>query len=476
MIDAPVKDAGGVTGAMVTRIPKKAIWILALVGLLAGSVGSSGSEQRTITAPEAIQLAIQNDSGLRLANLNLTLARLRLEAAQNAAFLPSIGLSINPPGLTGAGLGQDAAAALSASLPLPWGQGSLQASLGLDYDLSTSAFTTPTWQVVVSDVLNLASPTEGQSSVESSERAVESAERSLAETEKSLVLSTVQSYQGLLSKAQQASQNRESVDRLEEELAQVQDLARQGYKGVQDINEAKLLLVEAQVQAEKSAATYASDLETFCRETLGIPADCTLAPLGLSLAAVLAEAHVLLTADIPEGIISSTSTVISAKQDVVDAEAALQETRGGLLPSLSISAKVAATEWKVGVGLSFNLFSPSRSANIRIAEANLAVAEGRLESARISARNQILNQRTSLLSAVRSAESLDLETEKWQLTEEVTTARRDAGTLSDSDWAAFLDQKDSFAVDAAGRATSLLVAYLTYRGAMGMELDWEEWL
>jgi hypothetical protein len=69
-----------------------------------------------------------------------------------------------------------------------------------------------------------------------------------------------------------------------------------------------------------------------------------------------------------------------------------------------------------------------------------------------------------------------LETEKWQLAEQVMTARHDAGTLSDSDWATFLEEKDGFTLDAAGRAASLLAAYLSYRSALGMEIQWEEWL
>ena len=56
------------------------------------------------------------------------------------------------------------------------------------------------------------------------------------------------------------------------------------------------------------------------------------------------------------------------------------------------------------------------------------------------------------------------------------TAKRTAGSISDTDWAQFLEEKGAFEIDAAGRATSLLVAHLTYRNALGMELNWEDWL
>lgn len=461
---------------MVMRIPKKMIWILALAGLLAASIGTSGEELRTITAPEAIRLAIQNDSGLRLANLSLTLARLRLEAARNAALLPSISLSISPPELTGSGLSQAIGAALAAALPLPWGQGSLKASVGLSYSTATSEFATPTWQLSLSDLLDLASPADSLSSIHVNERAVAGAERSLDETEKELIVLTLQAYRDLLAKAKQAEQHRQSVARLQVGLDQVQQLAAQGYKGVQDVNEAKLLSLDAQVQAENSAATYASDLEAFCRETLGISESCKLAPLDLSLNAILTAAHELLLVEIPDSAVTGAAAVISAQQGVDDAEAVLREARADILPTLSVDAKVNASEWKVGVGVSLNLFAPSRSVDIRIADASLALAKERLDSAQGTARNQILDLRASLLASIRSGESLTLETEKWQLEGQVMTARHDAGTLSDSEWATFLEEKDGFTLDAAGRAASLLAAYLNYRSALGMEIHWEEWL
>ncbi len=471
-----MRDAGGVKSVMVTGMRRAVVWVLVLSGLFTVGVGALAEDTRTITAAEAIDLAIQNNAGLHLAKLNLEVASLRLEAARSSAILPTIGLSVSPPSLGGTGLSQDASATLTAALPLPWGQGSLQASVGLDYNLTTSTLVAPMWQLALSDVLDLTNPMESQSSLQATQSALESAKRALAEVEQALIISTLQSYERLLSEAQQDSQNQASVDRLQEALAQVRDLAAQGYKGVQDVNEAKLLLVDAQVQAERSTATYASDLKMFCRETLGVSTDCQLAPLDLALADLLSDAHALLAADIPDSTINSSSAVLSAQQSVTDARETLRKTQSGALPSLSVSAKLTAAEWRVGVGLSFDVFSPSRSANIRIAEANLALAEGKLQSAREAARNGILNQQAALLSAVRSAESLDLETEKWQLEEEVMTARRDAGTLSESDWATFLDEKGSFAVDAAGRATSLLIAYLTCREAMGMELAWEEWV
>jgi outer membrane protein TolC len=201
-----------------------------------------------------------------------------------------------------------------------------------------------------------------------------------------------------------------------------------------------------------------------------------LAPLDLSLDAILTAAHELLLVEIPDSAVSGAAAVISAQQGVGDAEALLREARGDGLPMLSVDAKVNASEWKVGVGVSLNLFAPCRSVDIRIADASLAVAKERLDSAQKTARNRILDLRASLLASIRGGESLTLETEKWQLEGQVMTARHDAGTLSDSDWITFLEEKGGFTLDAASRAASLLAAYLSYRSALGMEIQWEEWL
>jgi outer membrane protein TolC len=455
---------------------RKVVWVLLLGGAVALSPGVLAADVRTITAAEAIELATENASALRLAQLDLTMAELRLEAARSALYLPSLSLSISPPELSSSGVETKLGASLGASLSLPWGQGSISANVGLSYDFAASALATPTWQVSLSDLFDLLSPGGSVSSLEPYEEAVDSAAQSLADAKVSLVISTLQTYQSLLSRATQASQNEQSEKRLEASLVQVEALAKDGYKGEQDLIEAKMLLLDAQVQAEKTAAEYAAARETFCRETLGVSEDVELAALDLSMTDLLQAGRALLEAEIPETAIEDADAVVSARQSLEDAATSLTEAKGRMLPSISLSGKLDASEWKVGVGLSFDLFSPSRSADVKIAEANIAVAEERLSSALQSAQNQILDLKSSLLSAVRNGESLELEAEKWILQEKLMTVRHDAGSLSDSDWAEFLDEKDSFAVDAAGRASSLLVAYLTYRNALGVELDWEEWV
>jgi outer membrane protein TolC len=230
------------------------------------------------------------------------------------------------------------------------------------------------------------------------------------------------------------------------------------------------------VKAEGSAQTYAADLEAFCRSTLRVEEMCQLASIDLSTTDLLAAARTLRENEIPEAAISGASAVIAAEQGVASAEDDLREARADLLPSVSVNAALDSDEWSLLVGLSLDLFSPSRKANVEIAETNLELAQEKLESALDTVRDEILGLKASLLSAIRNAESLALETEKWRLEEQVMTAKRAAGSVSDSDWAQFLEEKGTFEIDAAGRATSLLVAHLTYRNALGMELNWEEWL
>jgi len=449
--------------------------MLLVIALTVPGMASAG-QSRTIHPSEAIELAIENDSQLRQAELSLNLATLELEAARVATILPAVGLAVDLPELTAAGLGQDIGASVTASLPLPWGDGSLSGGLGFRYDAGTSEFVAPTWQVSLSDVLDLARPDAAAERVKSLKWAVESAKRSYTSAKADLVISTLRTYGSLLTEAQQAEWDGEAVSRLTAELDRMKDLATQGYKGDQDVNEAKLLLLDAQVKAEKSAEAYAADLEAFCRTTLRIEEACHLSSIDLSMTDLLAAAHTLRESEIPEGAISGASAVIAAEQGVASAEDDLREARADLLPSVSVSAALDSEEWSVGVGLSLDLFSPGRKADVEIAETNLELAKEKLESARETVRDEILGLKASLLSAIRRAESLALETEKWRLEEQVMTARRAAGSISDSDWAAFLEEKGAFEIDAAGRATSLLVAHLTYRDALGIGLNWEEWL
>ncbi len=448
---------------------------LLVIALTVPSMASAG-QSRTISPSEAIELAIENDSQLRQAELNLSLATLELGAARVSAVLPAVGLAVDLPKLTTAGLGQGIGASLTASLSLPWGDGALTGGLGFSYNAATSELVAPTWQISLSDVLDLARPSAAAERIQSLNWAVESTRRSCTSAKADLVISTLKTYGTLLTEAQEADWDGEAVSRLTAELDQVKDLATQGYKGDQDVNEATLLLLDAQVKAEKSAEAYAADLEAFCRTPLRVVEACQLSSIDLSMSDLLMAARSLRESEIPDGAISGASPVIEAEQSVTTAENNLREARVDLLPSLSVEAALDSDEWSLGVGLSLDLFRPSRKADVEIAKTDLELAKERLDSARETVRNEILSLKASLLSAVRSAESVTLEAEKWRLEEQVMTAKRAAGSISDSDWAQFLEEKGAFEIDAAGRATSLLVAHLTYRNALGMDLNWEEWL
>ncbi|MEN6369206.1 MAG: TolC family protein [Thermotogota bacterium] len=451
------------------------VLVLLVIALTAPGMASAGPS-RTISPSEAIELAVENDSQLREAELNLSLATLELEAARVSTVLPAVGLAVDLPKLTAAGLGQEIAASLTASLSLPWGDGTLTGGLGFSYNAATSELVAPTWQISLADVLDLARPNAAAERIQSLTWAVESARRSYASAKADLVISALKTYGALLSEAQQADWDSSAVSRLMAELDQVKDLATQGYKGDQDVNEAKLLLLDAQVKAEKSAEAYAADLEAFCRTTLRVEEACQLSSIDVSMSDLLAAARSLRESESPEGAISGASAVIAAQQSVATAEDDLREARANMLPSVSVEATLNSEEWSLGVGLSLDLFDPSGKTNVEIAETDLELAKEKLDSARETVRDEILSLKASLLSSVRSAESLTLETEKWRLEEQVMTAKRAAGSISDSDWAQFLEEKGAFEIDAAGRATSLLVAHLMYRNALGMELNWEEWL
>ncbi|MDD4902990.1 MAG: TolC family protein [Candidatus Bipolaricaulis sp.] len=462
---------------LVLRVGHRATLVLLLLLIVLTVPGmASAGQSREISPSEAIERAVENDFGLCQARLGLSLAVLELRAAKLSLYLPTVGFALDLPDLTNNGPGQEIGASLTASIPVPWGSGSVTGGVGFSYNASTSELVAPTWNVSLSEILDLAHLDGRSETIHTLQQTLESAERSYRTAHADLVISTIRTYGDLLSEAQQAEQDLQTVDRLTTRLGQIEELAAQGYKGELDVNEARLLVLEAEVRAEKSAAVYATDLEAFGRETLGVEEPYRLSPFTLSTGDLVLSARALLAAEIPTSAISDSSTVIAAQQGVADAEDALREARVGVLPSLSVEAAVSADEWRVGLGLSLDLFDPERGAEIEIAKIDLELAQEKLGSARETVRNAILSLKSSLLSAVRSAESLTLETEAWQLEEQVKSAKRDAGSLSDSDWAEFLEEKGAFGIEAASRSTSLLVAHLAYRNALGMELDWEEWL
>ncbi len=444
---------------------------------LAGN--STAEEIPRISVGQAIERAIENDVDLRQRALDLEIARLELEAAEAMAYVPSIGFSIELPEWTSVGWATDLTGNLSANLPLPWMTGrGLTTSLGLGVDLSDGfELSQVVWEIAFSETLNLGNLDAGTAGLDVLRSAVESAERALDESVGDLVRSVLTAYADLLGLRLQSEIDSTNAETVAADRIQVERNTAEGYASENDLLEAEIRLLEAEIQAERSLQVYETALESFSRETLGIEGVFKPIEIALDLDALLvAAASLTVIEEIPPAVIYGQTSVQSALDRVVAAEEALTEARADALPQLSLDASVGADQWRIGFGLSFDLFAPDRSVDVEIAETELELAHQEYEAAWMEAENTVIRLRQELHAAIDDIELLRLEIEKWTLEEPSMAARYEAGLISAETWDAFGEELEAFRVDAIAREMALLDAYLTYREALGLELDWEGWL
>jgi len=91
-------------------------------------------------------------------------------------------------------------------------------------------------------------------------------------------------------------------------------------------------------------------------------------------------------------------------------------------------------------------------------------------------RNDFLSQRSALQTALQNVQQINLQEKKWSLEETINQSKLDAGLLSNADWESFQEQKDAFDQTVAETKLALVVAYLKYCNAIGVNVNWEDWL
>ena len=291
------------------------------------------------------------------------------------------------------------------------------------------------------------------------------------------MLEVIESYGDLLSSEAQLSSAEERLKRAELDFAEAKEQVQAGIRSETSLLEAELGVLNARIELEESAAGYAGEKEEFGRVILGIDEDYELASFEIDLDALSASAGELVADEtaVQAGVLL-TQEAKSARERVEDAREALKVVRLDALPQLSTEAGVYSGGWKVGWGISFDLFDPDRFLNIDIAAANLSLAEVKEQAALESARNIILSKQAALQRSLEDIERLSLEEQKWVLEERVMNTKREDGTIAEEDWQDFARSKEAFELEAEEREIALLTNHLSYRDALGLELKWEEWL
>jgi len=449
---------------------------IVLIAASASVVAVTATATTTIT--DAIARALEYHSELRQAELSLQLAELELDATLAVFTLPSLSFSIQPPDVTVGGLSGELKATLGGSLSLPMtSSAGVSGNLNLVWDVDEVSWSSSGWGVSYSQRIDLSQSSTVESQVENARQAVADAEVALQAAQDSVILETISSYSELLSDAAAIAQAEESLDRAERELETVEGLVDEGLQGSTALSQARLDVLDAQIKLDSLRTSYERDLEAFARESLGTSDPLDLEPFDVDLVALDADAELLLAwTDAVDTAVEESTSVLSAERAVENAEDDLTSELRSVLPNLSLEAGYTSDGWVLGGTIEFDFFEPDRDERIAIARVNLALAEERLDAARSDALNQILNQQASLGFALDDLDRLALEEEKWALEEQVMTAKHDAGTISEDDWKEFLEEKAAFVLEAAERETALLLAHLGYCEALGLELNWEEWL
>jgi len=451
---------------------------LVAVGMVASVWSALGAVPAQMSVSEALARAIAFDEDLCTARADLEMAELELQAAEESSFLPSIGLGVNAPQLSGDGWTSEIEALLNVEWSVPWlpGRG-LSASLGLDFDARSYDLIDMTWQVSLSETLDLAGLDDGLAPIESRQRAVDTAEDKVADALSGVIQAVIGDYAEILALRLQTEIDTAAWNLATEDRAATETTAAEGYASEADIVDARIRALEAEIRAEKSHQAYDDALRTFSIERLGLSDLFEPVAINLEIDRLLEVCKALLaTAEMTDAILEQDDGVQTARTRLEDARETLAEKRAAVLPELAVSASMGADQWRVGFGLSFDLFDPDRSTQVELAELKLQAAQGSFDVAWREAEARVLDAARRLQYAIDDLGVLDLEGEKWAFQEERMAARIEAGLASVSEWDEFADELRSFRVESVTREVSLLTTFLAYQEALNMKLAWEEWL
>jgi outer membrane protein TolC len=443
------------------------------IGLLIPLLSASAT-----TIAEAVDWALSQHSELRQANLSLRLAELELDAALASYSLPSLSFQVQLPSLTLGGLSGELSGSLGGSVSLPLGSSAqLSGSLGLAWNADDGSWALDGWSLKYSQRIDFSQSSSSLSEIERKKEAVADSEASLADTRNAVILETIETYGRLLSDEDAVSQAELQLQQANDDLASIEALVEEGIRGASALNQARLSVLEAEIRLDRLRTAYEQDLATFARESLRTSEPIKLFPFELQIDVLREAVAVLVNRDdlIDEAVEASTA-VRSALQSVESAHEDLTNKLREVLPNLSIEAGYTNGMWAIGGSIEFDFFSPDRGDQIAIARTSLALAEEKLDDVSTQQKNVLLNQQAGLVESLRDLDRLALEEEKWDLEEQVMTVKYEVGSIGDADWEEYVESRDAFLLEASQREASLLLAHLKYRDALGLELDWEEWL
>lgn len=426
-----------------------------------------GATAAELSLREAVTLALSQHPDLRKAELQVVLAELQFQASRVKTILPTLSLSLVP----GKGLWPEAG--LAASLSLPVGTTN-RVSGGLQFQPGTGS--SWTWNLGFSLTLDFTRPMAAAESLDKLAAGVEDSRRALERTKNSVILSVIQGYTGLLSQQAKVDQARRNVDKAKENLASVEQKARAGLASELEVLQARLSVIQAQLAWEQAWDDFQTQKQRFLQEQLGIGEDRDLVPVTLDREALVRAVQDFLHNLDLDAAVEHTTEVRTAQEKLQEAQKSLEQVRMSWLPTAAVEVSTGPTGLRLSWTLRFDLFAPDRTAQLKMAEVQVATATLALETARGSARQKLVREVNNVLSALKALERLPMEEERWALEEEITRRRYEAGIVSETEWQEFLASKEAFLREAKEREVSLLLSYLSLQAALEWPMDWEAWL
>ncbi len=476
-------DRGSLRTNRAERIQALQLVLALVVPICAGVLSvtcclAADSIDGPMTLSDAVRLGLENDPEIRQAEIELHIAGLELDAELSSFFLPTVSLTVTPPNLTSSGWTGGFSGSVTADLSLPIGTSSqLRGKLAVESDAATGSWSASGWSLSLSQCLAVAQPETALDSVDRRRNDVANAEAALRQARSDLIIDVTRSYLNLLSATDGLKRAERALDEAEESLRRACEAFDAGLVGETHVIEARICALDAEIAVEDRAESLEEVRNAFFGEALGSVEPSEMVPPAFAVDRMFEAVRSLLQ---DEGAIldavASSSSVAGADESLASAEETLARSRLVIDPQLTIHAGLSENGLTIGWSSSLTVFSPCWSEEIEIARLQVELASERLRSAKRQVESSIRSDLAALKAAARDVDRLPLEEERWTLEEEVMRAKHDAGTIGEREWSDFLDQLESFRLEANERSTTLFVALIGYRYALGFPLEWEEWL
>ncbi len=316
---------------------------LALGGLWQPVVGSCAA----LSLDEAVQLALSQNTGLKVTKKGEATAEARLRQAKGTnGVSASLSDNLSSGKVSGAERSDSNSLSLSGSLPIYSGG-------------------------------------KNQANIKSSEIGVDTAKLATEREQENLKLSVIKAYYDALEARKNIDVNQESVDNYQAHLTNVQQLYSAGSKAKIDVlrssvelSNAQQTLIKSQNAYEVKLATLRNYLNMDREEPLSLTTDFAYDRFDTSMAEAIAYAY------------GNRKDLLSDEYVVEQKELAIKAAKAGFLPTVSLSVGLgqsndfhpgsdSSQNWSAGVGVKWNIFD-SGVTRAQVDEAEVARDVARL--------------------------------------------------------------------------------------------------